>query len=66
MSEKNETYEVQRDVGVDSPRDSEAADTDDGIKTGTNDDAADMHRLGKKQEFKARTTFSNDIQDVAD
>ena len=46
MEEKSEIYE-QRPAG--SPGGSE---TGDDIKTGTSDDAHDMHRLGKKQEFK--------------
>lgn len=49
---KNDVKEVQHQVdgGWDSPTDN--GYTGEGIKTGTADDAVDMHRLGKKQELK--------------
>ena len=49
MDSKNDIYEMNQQVGDgrDSP-----ADEGEGIKTGTNADAVDMHRMGKTQEFK--------------
>ncbi len=45
---KNEVIEMRRTHdGRDSP-----LDDGEGIKTGTDADAANMHRLGKTQEFK--------------
>ena len=48
---KKEPIELQQPVddGWNSPTEH---DDDGGIKTGTADDAVDMHRLGKMQEFK--------------
>ena len=53
MSGKSEVVELQHQVGNgwDSPPGDHGYEGE-GIKTGTADDAVDMHRMGKKQEFK--------------
>ena len=51
FQEKNEVYEVPHELGSIGREDS-ADDINSGIRTGTSEDAADMFRLGKKQEFK--------------
>ena len=53
MTKTKDAIELQQqpvDDGWNSPTEHE--DMGEGIKTGTQDDAVDMHRLGKKQEFK--------------
>lgn len=53
MDHKNEVVELRHpiDKGWESPTD-HTHPSGDGYHTGTAEDAADMHRLGKKQEFK--------------
>ena len=49
--EKSEVHEFQHQVGEDwdSPTQHQYGE---GIKTGTADDAVDMHRMGRTQEFR--------------
>lgn len=53
MAGKSTAIELQQpvDKGWDYPSDSDNV-AGEGYKTGTSDDAVDMHRMGKTQEFK--------------
>lgn len=53
LPEKIGAYELQRPVEGESPGEF-ADEAHKGITTGTSEDAVDMHRLGRKQEFKVR------------
>jgi len=53
MEGKSSAVELQQpiDNGWDSPKERDHG-SGEGYQTGTSDDAIDMHRMGKKQEFK--------------
>jgi hypothetical protein len=56
MAEKQTEFELRQTELGSVDFDTAYGDEDKGMKSGTSEDAVDMHRLGKKQEFKARET----------